>query len=65
MSAEPFSEFSTQAVRILEDELTDIGGTKLQVSPELRLSYFNPFLFDSGEKFTKHPFDAIVYREVS
>ncbi|WP_164471889.1 hypothetical protein [Halosimplex salinum] len=65
MSAESFSEFSSQAVGILEDELMDIDGSKLQVSPELRLSYFNPFLFDSGEKFTKYPFDAIVYREVS
>lgn len=64
MSSGSVSEFSTQALSILEDELADVDGTRLQVSPELRLSYFNPFLFDSGEKFTKYPFDAIVYREV-
>jgi hypothetical protein len=65
MSTSSISEFSTQALSLLETELADVDGTRLQVSPELRLSYFNPFLFDSGEKFTKYPFDAIVYRQVS
>jgi len=65
MSSESLNEFSTQTLTILKDELADVDGTSLKVSPELRLSYFNPFLFDSSEKFTKYSFDAILYREVS
>jgi len=65
MSTTSLDEFSSRVFSILEEELTDIDGTTLKISPELRLSYFNPFLFDSDEKFTKYPLDAIIYREVS
>jgi len=65
MSTTPLEEFSSQVLNILKEELTDIDGTTLEITPELRLSYFNPFLFGSGERFTKYPFDAIIYREIS
>lgn len=65
MSNASLEEFSSQVLSTLKKELTDINGITLQIEPELRLSYFNPFLFDSGEKFTKYSFDAIIFREVS
>lgn len=64
MSNATLDEFSSEVLSILQDELKNVDETRLQITPELRLSYFNPFLFDSNEKFTKYTFDAIIYRKV-